>query len=117
MIIRERQRKFSQADSYSMFLSFTEADVKRAFKSYKSIMSKFLGLAATFAEKDIIHFLCHTTFAIFEDKYQVELSEWALKLAIRHKIIYPSGDVPYTYIFGDVLNQKSESKTGNCEDE
>lgn len=115
MIIRERQRKFSQADSYSMFLSFTEADVKRAFRVYKSITSKFLGLAAPFTEKDIIHFLCHTTFAMFEDKYQVELSEWALKLAIRHQIIYPSGGIPQAYIFGDALEAKSESKDSNCE--
>jgi hypothetical protein len=104
MIIRERQRNFKEADSYSMFLSFTEADVKRALKAYKGILSKYLGNRATLNEKDITHYLSHTIFAFFPDKYTEELTHWAFKLAIRQSIIYPSGDVPNTYIFGDALN-------------
>ncbi len=116
MIIRQRQRKFSQADSYSMFLSFTEADVKRAVKLYKGIITKYLGQASIIKEQDIIYFFNHATFAMFDEKYQAELSEWALKLAIRHGLIYPSSGIPQAYIFGDTLEAKSESKEGGCEE-
>lgn len=87
-----------------MFLSFTEADVKRALKAYKGVLSKYLGNRATLTEKDITHYLNHTVFAMFPDKYQIELSYWAFKLAVRQRLIYPSGDVPNTYIFADALN-------------
>ena len=110
MIIRQRQRKFAAADSYSMFLSFTEADIKRAIKLYKGIVAKYLGKASIIKEQDIIYFFNHATFAMFDEKYQAELSEWALKLAIRHELIYPSSGIPQAYVFGDALEAKSESK-------
>ena len=99
-----------------MFLSFTEADVKRAVKLYKGIITKYLGQASIIKEQDIIYFFNHATFAMFDEKYQAELSEWALKLAIRHGLIYPSSGIPQAYIFSDALGVKSESKEDNCEE-
>lgn len=93
-----RRRKISDGvDEISMLLSYKVVDICNALQAlYESIAMATcdaFALSLPQSEQDIIHYLSHSIFKQFPDKYAREFAVWGFQTAIRHNFLYLSNDL------------------------
>ena len=93
-----RRRKISDGvDEISMQLSYKANDICIAlqdyYESFASTISDAYALSCPQTEQDIIHYLSHSIFKQFPEKYQREFAIWGFQLALRHNFLYLSNDL------------------------
>lgn len=93
-----RRRKISQGvDEISMLLSYKAIDICKALQDlYESIAiatSDAFALSLPQSEQDIIHYLSHSIFKQYQEKYAKEFAIWGFQTALRHNFLYLSNDL------------------------
>ena len=93
-----RRRKISDGvDEISMQLSYKANDICIAlqdyYESFASTISDAYALSCPQTEQDIIHYLSHSIFKQYPEKYARDFAIWGFQLALRHNFLYLSNDL------------------------
>lgn len=93
-----RRRKISEGvDEISMLLSYKAVDICKALQDlYESIAiatCDAFALSLPQSEQDIVHYLSHSIFKQYQEKYAREFAVWGFQLALRHNFLYLSNDL------------------------
>lgn len=93
-----RRRKISDGvDEISMQLSYKANDIcialQEYYESFASTLSDAYALSSPQTEQDIIHYLSHSIFKQYPEKYARDFAIWGFNLAIRHNFLYLSNDL------------------------
>lgn len=93
-----RRRKISDGvDEISMQLSYKANDIcialQEYYESFASTISDAYALSSPQTEQDIIHYLSHSIFKQYPEKYAREFAVWGFQTAIRHNFLYLSNDL------------------------
>lgn len=80
-----------------MLLSYKAIDICKALQDlYESIAiatSDAFALSLPQSEQDIIHYLSHSIFKQYQEKYAKEFAIWGFQTALRHNFLYLSNDL------------------------
>ena len=106
MVIRKRKGT-PNSDTYSLHLTFGEADVRGKLKKYVIYLKKNFGSTCTFhtpfTEKEFTDTITFLMFKDYAEKYQQDLALWAFRLSIKKGFVYKSAIEENSYYFAESL--------------
>lgn len=106
MVIRKRKGT-PNSDTYSLHLTFGEADVRGKLKEYVIYLKKNFGSTYTFhtpfTEKEFTDTITFLMFKDYAEKYQQDLALWAFRLSIKKGFVYKSAIEENSYYFAESL--------------
>lgn len=110
MVIR-RRRISDGVDEISMQVSYKPTDICFALQEYyeglASTISDAFALSCPQTEQDIIHYLSHSLFKQYPDKYAKEFAVWGFNLALRHNFLVLSNNAQcYHYYLSPTLARR-----------
>ena len=107
-----RRRKISDGvDEISMQVSYKPTDICFALQEYyeglASTISDAFALSCPQTEQDIIHYLSHSIFKQYPEKYAQEFAVWGFNLALRHNFLVLSNNAQcYHYYLSPTLARR-----------
>lgn len=106
MVVRKRKGT-PNSDTYSLHLSYGEADVKAKLKERVIWLKSNFGSSYTFhtgfSEQEFLTLFSVIMFKEYADKYQQELALWAFRLSVKKGLIIKSANAENRYYFAESL--------------
>lgn len=112
MIVRDK-KAYSNTDTCSLRLSYSEVDVKRCLVDLYKTIYIAIGDAyfhTPWSEAETRDAIAKSLFKEYPDKHSDDLARWAFSLALRKRFLFESATTPNTYFFSDCVKDEARKR-------